>query len=141
MKNKLKIFGIIALTALIGFSMLSCEAAVGTVKVQNNSSWYGLDKIGKTVGVDEIEDSTVLVELLEGKKVIDKKQAAYGEWAVFSDAPANVALGIRVTGTAKNPDGSFVVNELSPLSSTFKLKSGETKSFEYDGVMWITEAK
>ena len=140
MKNKFKIFGIIALTALIGFSMLSCEAGVGTVKVQNKSSWYELDAIFKDAG-EEIEDASVLVELIEGKKVIEKKQAAYGEWAEFSDAPANADLSLRVTGTAKNTDGSFVVNELSPFSSTFKLKSGETKSFEYDGLMWLTEIK
>jgi hypothetical protein len=141
MKNTFKFIGIIALTALIGFSMLSCEDAVGTVRVQSKSSWYDLDVIFKTVGVDEIEDSTVLVELLEGKKVIRSAQAAYDQWVEFSDAPANAALGIRVTGTAKKTDGSFVVNELSPLTPTFSLTSGQTKSFKYDGLMWLTEIK
>ena len=139
MKNIFKILGIIALTAMIGFSMISCEDAVGTVRVQNKSSWYELDKIFKTVGVDEIEDGTVLVELLQGTKVIDKAEAAYDQWVEFSDAPANVALGIRVTGTAKYTDGSFIVNELSP--KTFQLKSGQTRSFKYDGLLYITEVK
>ena len=137
MKNKFKIFGIIALTALIGFSMLSCdiEEPVGTVRVLNDSSWYAMDAIFKDQG-EEIEDATVRVELLQGTKVIRSAQAAINEWAEFSDAPADVNLDIRVTGTAKNTDGSFIVNELLTF---FQLKSGQTKSFKYDGIMFISE--
>ena len=142
MKNTFKIVGIIAIAALIGFSMVSCKDAVepvGTVRVLNKSSWYELDAIFKDAG-EEIEDAVVRVELLRGTSPIRSAQAAYDQWVEFSDAPVGVALGIRVTGTAKNTDGSFVVNELSPLSSTFLLKSGQTRSFEYDGLMWLTEA-
>jgi hypothetical protein len=141
-KNTFKFVGIIALAALIGFSMVSCDIVepVGTVRVLNKSSWYELDKIFKDPG-EEIEDAMVRVELLRGTKAIRSAQVAYDEWAVFSDAPTGVALGIRVTGTAKNTDGSFIVNELSPLSPSFILGSGKTRSFKYDGLMWLTENK
>ncbi|MCL2252717.1 MAG: hypothetical protein FWC12_12500 [Treponema sp.] len=115
MKNLLKIVGIIAVVALIGFSVVGCDLfGTGTVIVQNVSpSQYTVDAI-------------VRVELRDGSTVTAWNLVPRNQQVTFTDVPTGSNYTVRViessgAGNARN-------------SASFSVTGGSSLTYRYNGL-------
>ena len=117
MKNVFKVLGIVALAAVIGFSMVACndeEDPVGTVIVKNMSSYSTDNGVPILLGDEDKEEIIAVIEDVANE----------GGIAKFDNVPVGVTLVIVIV------DQSDLVFE----SDTFTIKEGQTLTFVYDGL-------
>jgi len=127
LKNFVKWFGIIAIVAVIGFSMVSCgEDAVGTIKVTNDSALY-FDSTVNGVKVQIYQDGAAVqtIDKVQSTKVNFETLTGLKE-AVFSGVPVG---DFQIWVIDQNSDRDKAVFK----SKTFTLAKDETQVFSYNG--------
>jgi len=126
MKNLFKLFEIIALVTVIGFSMNSCgngdyDSATGTVEVTNNTSstiYVGVWRSGA-------DSDTVAVKQFgpidSGKKI-----------SVYALKEDKYFLG-KFTPITGQGQYMLTASHITQKSSIFRAEAGKTVRFTYDG--------